>query len=149
MVCTSITVVAFLQLKLLFGNVFHWKLLQYLAFVVNFTHWNLARNGYISRCETFSLDHQCYWDYAVKFARWQHPAVGHGRRMEWCAVNGKILRNDNETRLTGLIDWLIDWLVDWFDLIDWLIWLIDLIDLIDWLIWLIDCGSGCGERSWS
>ena len=32
------------------------------------------------RYETFRIDGQqyCSWDYAVKFARWQHPAMGRG-----------------------------------------------------------------------
>ena len=24
---------------------------------------------------TFRIDLQCYWDHAIKFARWQHPAM--------------------------------------------------------------------------
>jgi len=32
------------------------------------------------RHETFKTDGQLLWDYAVKFARWQHPAVGRGTR---------------------------------------------------------------------
>jgi len=36
---------------------------------------NIAGN--VCRChhKTFKIDG--YWDHAVKFARWQHPAIGH------------------------------------------------------------------------
>jgi len=38
-------------------------------------------SGYNCRRETVTLDGQWLWDFAVKFARWQHPAVG---RCEIC-----------------------------------------------------------------
>jgi len=35
--------------------------------------------GYIYRYEFSRLDRQWCWDYAIKFARWQHPAKNRGR----------------------------------------------------------------------
>ena len=33
-----------------------------------------------SHChEAFNIDRQCLWDYAIKFAKWQHHAVKRGR----------------------------------------------------------------------
>jgi len=40
----------------------------------------LHKNVYVCCRETVSLDAQWLWDYAIKFARWQHPARGHGAR---------------------------------------------------------------------
>jgi len=40
----------------------------------------VQENSYIYRYETSKIDRQWYWDHAIKFARWQHPAIGHGAR---------------------------------------------------------------------
>ena len=38
----------------------------------------LRENGQTYRYETSSIDTQWLWDYAIKFARWQHPAMRRG-----------------------------------------------------------------------
>ena len=37
-------------------------------------------NGFSRRSETFSIGRQRHRDRAIKFARWQHPALGRGAR---------------------------------------------------------------------
>ena len=38
----------------------------------------LHENGYSQRRETFGINGQWLWDHAIKFARWQHPAIEFG-----------------------------------------------------------------------
>jgi len=40
----------------------------------------ITRNGCSSRHETFRIVEQWLWDHAVKFSRWQHPAMGRGAK---------------------------------------------------------------------
>ena len=40
----------------------------------------LQENCYNCRRETLIIAVQWHWDHTIKFARWQHPAVGHGAR---------------------------------------------------------------------
>jgi len=43
-------------------------------------------NDYSYIYETFRRDRQSYWDRAVKFARWQHSAIGAERGLIWSAL---------------------------------------------------------------
>ena len=45
----------------------------------------LWENGYRYCCETFQTGQWWYGDHAVKFTRWQRPAVGHGQGLFCCA----------------------------------------------------------------
>ena len=45
----------------------------------------LREIAYSYRPEAFVLDGRWFWDYAVKFTRWQHPAVGYGTRFAVCS----------------------------------------------------------------
>jgi len=42
------------------------------------------------RYETVKIDQQMYWDPAIKFAKWQHPAKGRGAKF---AVTGTTYLN--------------------------------------------------------
>jgi len=46
-------------------------------YVTMFIIATLRENGYY-RCRTLRMDRQFYRDHAIKFPRWQHPAVWRG-----------------------------------------------------------------------
>jgi len=57
----------------------------------------LLENGY--HHETFRTDGQWVWQYAIYFARWQHPAVGHRSRFDMLSTS-------------FLLQWIINFLRD-------------------------------------
>ena len=46
----------------------------------------LQENSCRSHHETRRIDLQWFWDCAIKFTRWQHPAVGVERGLLWLAA---------------------------------------------------------------
>jgi len=67
----------------------------------------LQHSSQSCHCETFSIDRQWFWDHDIKFARWQHHAVGCLAQFAVCSSTCLVLslvciKRDNEPHSTHL-----------------------------------------------